>query len=123
MAFQATFMRGSLSDQIVDMFPDEGDPGLVVTGFVFRPVEDDDIEDDEEPEENLYVYEAHFNATTHAMVGNLSSKLLMHLEDCDTLAEAQIKFIDLVAQNQDPGPQETPQERAPGAGEVGRRVR
>jgi hypothetical protein len=37
MTWQANHMLAGMAAQLVDMFPQEEDPALVVTGFVFRP--------------------------------------------------------------------------------------
>lgn len=103
MAWQAHSMAGALSDQLEDMFPDAGEPGLKVTGFIFRPSEDDDFEgdDDPDPEDTVYVFEAHFTASTHPHVGNLSNKLMLHLTDCETYDKASAKYVELVQANRE----------------------
>lgn len=101
MTWQANYMLTGMTTRLLDMFPQEEDPALVVTGFVFRPAEDDDLDpnEDPDPDENLYVFEAHFNATHHPMVGNLTTSLLVNLEDCDTYVKAQARFVSLVRES------------------------
>jgi hypothetical protein len=93
--WQAHQMLEGMSQQLLEMFPADGDPGLIVTGFVFRPADDDDLDDEEEPdpEEHMYCFSAHFNAASHPYVGNVSTTLLVNYSDCETYEEAVQRLV------------------------------
>lgn len=103
MAWQAHSMAGALSDQLEDMFPDAGEPGLQVTGFLFRPSDDDDFEEGDDdysdPRDTVYVFEAHFTAASHPHVGNISNKLKLHLTECESYTAASAKYVEMVQVN------------------------
>jgi hypothetical protein len=113
MAWQANFMCEGMKAQVLDMFPMEGDPLLTVTGFVFRPVDDDDLDPDEEPDpgEVLYAFEAHFHAFGHPSVGNLTTTLIVNLPDTASYEEARATFVRLVREARDKTEKRSLQER------------
>ena len=37
--YQAEKMRAGVANELTEFFPAEGDPNLIVTGFVFRPAD------------------------------------------------------------------------------------
>jgi hypothetical protein len=105
MVYQAERMRNGQSDQIMEFFPSAGDPGLVVTGFVFRPASDEDLgdaEDEEEKDEgdDFYVFEAHFFAENHPMIGNATTSLLLNFAGCETYEAAAERFLQEVSRNE-----------------------
>ena len=89
MAHQAEQMRGGITSQVEEMFPNDGPPNLFVTGFVFRPAVADDLEEGEgDPDDDLYVFEAFFYAEDHPTVGNINSKLYLHFKGCTSYEDA-----------------------------------
>jgi hypothetical protein len=101
MNWQADRMRVGMTEQLNEMFPSGGEVELLVTGFVFRPASDDDVEDDDtepDPDECLYCFEAHFLAQNHPMVGNLNSTVLVDFPGCDYEEAVQKLVRDIQAQ-------------------------
>jgi len=78
--YQALRMKAGVSEQIVEFFPAEGESDLVLSGFVFRPASDEDLDEGEELEsEDFYTFEAHFYAEDHPMIGAVSTRLLLEI--------------------------------------------
>lgn len=120
MCRQADVVRQGMVAQLTEMFPPEdgSDVELVTTGFVFRPASSDDWEDGEPEEDGIFIFEVHFNALQHPMIGNLSSKTHLVLHGCETYTQGAHKFVDIVerACADDPGCEGNGGEHALGVG-------
>jgi len=90
LAWQAKQM---LSNVIVKL---DLDVEPFVTGFVFRPADDDDLAEDENPAnlENLWVFEAHGTLPDNDMnVENFSSKVSLGMPEGLTYPEALERIV------------------------------
>ncbi|MDB4278826.1 hypothetical protein N9917_04425, partial [Deltaproteobacteria bacterium] len=93
---QAERMRVGMEQQLAEMFPDD-DCSLVVTGFVFRPSDNTDQDEDSDEEEAPWAFEAHFHAVNHSFVSNTSTKLTLAFDGIETYDDAIQFFVTEVA--------------------------